>query len=348
MATPMTAPPTYVFDDPSKGLELIDGKGEGVEVTRYVWLGLDALDPDRREQVTRLERGGEEVVSHCLRRSPNFVPRCTITPVEIWKEDMALEHVPDGTRSVEVRDPSVEVVPITVRGMLRGRPLRSVRTYPGEEMGGILSPVGIVELTSLHGIEWDSGEAQRIQHEFFPRDWPLPIELRLVEERIRERYNAHQGVAEDKLRSIARSRRWAQTRIQTEHALMDINRAGKGHEWTYTYTPLGRHLLAQLELNPRDQGWESMMAQSNAQLTTAIAQGMTQTNSTMSQAELIAAVTAAVVAAMSAGKTAEQVQDEVPKMFTCEHCGEEMKLTAKSFHIGIHCKVLHPKTDTPE
>lgn len=345
----MATPATYfnnTINDPSAGLELIDGKGDGIEATRYVFLALDVLDPDRRDQVERLRRGGEEVSSHCLRRSPNFVPRCTITPVEMWIEQMPLELVPDGVRSVEVKDASLEVVSSgnVIHNILRGKPLRSIRTYPGEELGGIISPVGIMELTALKGVEWESGEAQAIQNEFFPTSWPLPVPLRLIEERLTERHSAHPAVTDDMLRSVGQSRRWAQARLQSEHVLLDT---GTRHEHTYTYSPIARHLCAQLEMTPRDQGWETMMAQSNSQLATAIATGMGQQTGLDINA-LATAIATAIVAAQEQGKTVEQVKDEIAKTYTCEHCNEEVKVAGKGFHIGKHCKALHPKAETAE
>ncbi len=34
---------------------------------------------------------------------------------------------------------------------------------------------------------------------------------------------------------------------------------------------------------------------------------------------------------------------EPPRMYTCEHCGQEVKVAGKSFHKGKWCPVLHPK-----
>lgn len=334
------------INDPTAGLEIIDRQGEGIEATCYVWLGLNVLDPDRCDQVEHLRKGGEEVNSHCLRRTPNFVQRCTITPVEMWVEHMTLERVPDGIRSVEVKDATLEVASSgnVIHNILRGKPLRSIRTYPGEEMSDIIETyqkVGIVELSALKGVEWDAGEAQRLQGEFFPATWPVPIELRKVEERIREAAGTHPQVADDMLRGCGISRRWAQARLQAEHVLLNT---GTRHEWTYTYSPIGRSLLAQLEMQARDVGADAMMAQSNAKLTEAIAQGMASANPGMDINQLITAITTAVVAAMNAGKTVEQVRDEAPKTYTCEHCGEEVKVAGKGFHVGRHCPVLHPKS----
>lgn len=348
------ATPQRIIDDPSHGLELVDGRAEGVEATRYVYLALDVLDPDRRDQIERLRRGGEEVNSHCLRRTPNFVPRCFITPVEQWVEHMPLHAVPEGVRSVEVKDASLEPPIMTateaMRMMTRGRPLRSIRTYPGDEMSDIVEAnarVGTTELSALRGVEWDTGEAQRLQEEFFPASWPLPTALRLIEERVRDRYSVHPAVAEDMQRSHRASRRWAQARLQAEHVLLDTR---KEHQWTYTYSPIARSLLAQLEMTPRDQGWETMMAQSNAQLTAAIAQGMASSNLAggLDINALAAAIATATVQAINTNKTVEQVKDEAAKSWTCEHCGEEMKITSKGFHLGRHCSVLHPKPETPE
>lgn len=344
------ATPAMYLNDPSAGLEIIDQRGEGIEATRYVFLAMDVLDPDRRE-VEHLRKGGEEVSSHCLRRSPNFVQRCTITPVEMWVEHMPLELVPDGVRSVEVKDTSLALSNdgssrSVIQNMLRGKPLRSIRVYPGEEMNDIIGTyqkVGIVELEGLKGVEWADGIAQGLQEEFFPSNWLIPVALRAVEERITDARNAHPRVADDMLRSISQSRRWAQARLQAEHVLLDTRTR---HEWTYTYSPIARNLLAQLEMTPRDQGWETMMAQSQAQMTAAIAQGMTAgNNGNIDINALAAAIATATVAAMNAHKTVEQVQDEAPRMYTCEHCGDEVKLSGKGIHTGIHCRVLHPKVE---
>lgn len=344
------ATPAYVLNDPTQGLEIIDQRGEGVEATRYAFLGMDVLDPDRKE-VEHLRRGGEEVSSHCLRRTPNFVPRCFITPVEIWVEHMPLELVPEGIRSVEVKDASLEVVSggsrSVIQNILRGKPLRSIRTYPGDEMSDIVSTyqkVGILELEALRGKEWDSGDAQRLQEEFFPSSWPLPIALRAVEERIREAYNAHPAVAEDMLRGCGQSRRWAQARLQAEHVLLDTR---VRHEWTYTYSPIARSLLAQMEMTPRDQGFETLMAQSNMQLAQTLANAQVANGGNNLDINALAtAIASAIVAAQSAGKTAEQVLDEAPKMITCEHCNEEIKAAGLGLHKSRWCSVLHPKTET--
>jgi hypothetical protein len=331
-------------------LEIIDHRGEGIEATRYVFLGLDTLDPDRRDQVQHLRRGGEEVTSHCLRRTPNFVPRCFITPVEIWVEHMPLEHVPDGSRSVEVKDGSLAVVASSgnvVHNILRGKPLRSLRTYPGEEMDGITETyqkIGIVELDTLRGTEWETGEAQRLQAEFFPADWLVPIPLRLVEEQITARYNVHPLIGETMLRGCGQSRRWAQARLQAEHVLLDTRTR---HEWTYTYSPIARSLLAQLEMTPRDQGWEPMMAQSNIHLAQAIANTQGGAGAGMDVNALATAIATAIITAQQQNLTpkqaVEQVQDEAPKMITCPACGEDVKAAGIGLHKSRWCRVLHPK-----
>lgn len=350
------ATPQRIINDPTAGLELIDRQGEGIEATQYVFLALDALDPERRE-AEHLRRGGEEVSSHCLRRTPNFVPRYFITPVEIWVEHMALERVPDGVRSVEVKDNSLELVGgdsrSVIQNILRGKPLRSIRTYPGEEISDIIGTyqkVGIVKLDALSGTEWDAGEAQRLQDEFFPAGWLLPSALRVGEEQIRDRYNVHPLVAEDMLRSCAQSRRWAQARLQAEHVLLDTRTR---HEWTYTYSPIARSLLSQLEMTPRDQGWETMMAQSNSKMTEVMAQAMASGGgSGLDINALATAIATAIITAQNAGKTVEQVQDEAPaiaKEYLCSGCGDQFTSPqGKSMHERLHCKVLNPTTETTE
>jgi hypothetical protein len=343
------ATPQMLIQDPTFGLELIDARAEGTEATRYVYLALDVLDPERRDQVERLRRGGEEVSSHCLRRTQNYVPRCWITPVEVWVEHMPPHAVPEGIRSVEVKDPSL-ITPESdtrsaIQNLLRGKPLRSIRTYPGDEMSditGTYQKVGITELEALRGVEWDSGEAQRLQNEFFPPSWPLPVALRAIEERIHEASSAHPAVAEDMLRSVNQSRRWAQARLQAEHVLLDTR---KEHQWTYTYSPIARSLLAQLEMTPRDQGWETLMAQSNIHLAQAIANTQPQ-GTGMDINALATAIATAIVTAQNANKTAEQVKDEsasAPKEYLCSGCGQPFDSPqGKSMHERKHCKVLNP------
>lgn len=350
----MATPATYLMEDPTRGLELVDGQAEGTEATRYVFLGLDVLDPERRDQVEKLRRGGEEVQSHCLRRTPNFVPRCYITPVEIWVEHMPPHAVPEGVRSVEVKDPTL-ITPVTdtrsaINNLLRGKPLRSIRTFPGDEMSditGTYQKVGITELTALKGIEWDAGDVQELQQAFFPDDWSLPIELRKIEERIREVYSVHPRVADDMLRGTAQSRRWAQARLQAEHVLLDTR---KEHQWTYTYSPIARSLLAQLEMTPRDQGWETLMAQSNIHLAQAIAGAQTQAAG-MDINALATAIATAIVAAQAQNKTAEQVKDEAAsvKEYLCSGCGAPFPTPqGKSMHERKHCTVLQPKEDSAD
>lgn len=322
------ATPAYLISDPTEGLELVDGRAEGTEATRYVFLALDVLDPERRDQMERLRRGGEEVNSHCLRRTPNFVPRCFITPVEQWVEHMPLHAVPEGTRSVEVKDPTLEPAVMTsseaMRMMTRGRPLRAIRTYPGDEMSditGVYQKVGIVELEALKGTEWDEGIAQRLQEEFFPSNWILPVSLRGIEEQIASRREVHPLVADDMTRGCGQSRRWAQARLQAEHVLLDTR---VKHEWTYTYSPIARSLLAQLELTPRDQGFETLMAQGQLEMARAFASA--SGGSALDVNALATAIATAIVSAQTAGKSVEQVKDEIasqPKSvlpFRCNYC----------------------------
>jgi hypothetical protein len=102
-------------------------------------------------------------------------------------------------------------------------------------------------------------------------------------------------------------------------------------------------------MSPRDQGWEILMAQSQAQMTQAVAAGMSHANPTMSLPDLIAAVTAAVLAAQQANLTpkqaVEKVQDEAPRMVVCSACNEEVKAAGIGLHKSRWCKTLHPKAE---
>lgn len=254
----MATPSRYV--DETKGLTLVTQDGEKREATLYLFTALDAIDPERKRQISTLRDGGEEVSARCLRRTNNYIPRCELTPFETWYEPIGIaELAGDAMKDLVTIGQSVqeEIPPMVNPGQFfrAHAPMMGMPHYPGVDIGSVIDLVGyrgVKEIESLKGIEWTSGEAQKIQEVFFPADWPRPVPLRLIENRIKQvGVGSLQVTGEELLASCEQSRQWALRRIGVEHGLLQTRIA---HEHTYSYSTLAPQLLAQLEMNPKDQG----------------------------------------------------------------------------------------------
>jgi hypothetical protein len=248
--------------DPTAGLRLVTQAGLGREENRFLFMAGDVLAPERKRQRPHLRNGGEEVPSPCLRRTPNYVERCSLTPLETWFEPIGLEElVPEGVRPVYVQSEAqnIPMPEFTSPQVFRqNTPMIGIQHYPGEDLPLIIEVAGIrgiFEITSLRGKEWESGEVQAIQREFFPEE--APVALRLVEDRIREvgrRGGIYGHVAEEAMEACGIFRFWALERINKEHGWLATR---KEHQFVYTYSRLAPQLLAQLEMQPRDSGSEA-------------------------------------------------------------------------------------------
>ena len=338
--------------DETRGLSLVTKDGEHREETRYIWTALDALDPDRKFQLETRRDGGEEVESRCLRRTPNYIPRCELTPLEKWFEPIGIpELAGDAMKDlVSVGGTPQHQVPENVNPgqfFRRHEPMMGVPHYPGIDLPLVIEVVGYrgtKEIEALRGVEWESGEAQRIQHAFFPRDWAgridgiLPLPFRVIEDRIKEvGVGEFQTIGEEMRASLDRSRRWAMTRIGVEHGLLQTRQA---HQFTYTYSRMAPQLLAQLEMEPRDVGNDT--AKFAKEIATAMMAAQQQVAAPVNINGIIEqAVKAALLAHGIGGDVVPETKD-----YICDGCQSSFDTPqGLSLHKTRHCKANKPDVE---
>lgn len=254
MSTALADLPPYI--DPTSGMELTTGDEIALEATRWLWLGMDLLDPQRKEQVERYSDGGEELDNICLRRTNGYVPRLAFTPLEVWAEWLPIEFFPEGARPLKLKGAPVDDLNPTGRTLV-GKPLFGYAHYPGEQVHDVVDdlsaePRGVVEIEALRGVDYTDKRAHELQRLFFPPDF-RPIELRLVEQRIGQVAAANtadtvQSAARDMLRGCAQSRRWAEGVISKQHTQLDERVT---HQYVHRYAPKVLSLMKQLEMTPR-------------------------------------------------------------------------------------------------
>lgn len=237
-------------------LEVENAGGIPLEATRHIFTAGDYIDPARKTQLEHLRRGGDELLANpCLIRTPNrFLPRCAITPLEIGGEALPVDLWP--TEGISSR-PKLKVKGEKI-AEAGGRFFPEVflyPRYPGEMIRDAVDEGtdsrGIIEITYLRGIDWNTGEAQAIQSIIFPDDWKLPVELRLVEEQINRAADANtttiKEVCGEMLDACDKFRRYATTIVSRQNELV----AAGPHPITrfaYFYTPTCRSFAAQLEI----------------------------------------------------------------------------------------------------
>jgi hypothetical protein len=315
----MATPSRIIYEDPTRGLDLVSTRDPGLEKTRYLFTAGQFLDPDRVFQLDYLRDagGGEEVEANCLRRTQKgFIPRAHLTPLEVWSQALPAELLPEGAETVVIssNQPTAPRGGISSRpSFLLGKPLQRIKFYPGDEIGSITranTGKGIVEVIELFGQGWYEDEQkgtpgipQVLNLDFFPV--VAPPELRKLRERIEkvsERSDLHQNVAKDMLTSCAQFERWAQARLAAEHVLL---RQRVSHQHTYTYSPIAYELLRQLEMKPQDQIIEGMSGGINTeQLAEIIKASGGQSGLTPEQfTQIVSSVTQSLLAAQSAQAT---------------------------------------------
>lgn len=243
--------------DPTAGMELTTGDEIALEATRHIFLAGDMIDPHRKDDLPHLAHGGEELANFCLRRTNGYLPRCTITPMEVWAEWLPMEYFPEGVRPLKLKGEQIVDNNPTGRTLIN-KPLFGYAHMPGELIIDAIGLAtgerkGIVEIEALRGVDASDPEVTRIQNLFFGPDFPLPIELRLIEQRIALILAAHndpdvKSVARDMLTSCEQFRRWAEGEIGKMNTQLDQR---VSHQWTYSYSPKVRMLLKQLEVEPR-------------------------------------------------------------------------------------------------
>ena len=233
-----------------------DKLGVPLEATRYIFTPGDYLDPARKDQLEHLRRGGDELLSNpCVRRTTNrFLPKCAITPLEFWGEELAWDLFPKEGISVRA--------PVKLRGIEKRESAPNSRIfpelffyphYPGELIRDAIDaghePRGIVEISQLRTVPWESGEAQAAQEIIFPNGWAVPVQLRLVEEQIQRAADANgsdiKDIAGEMFIACEQFRRYAMTIIGKENTQIAQRMV---HQHVYSYSPKCRALAEQLEI----------------------------------------------------------------------------------------------------
>lgn len=330
--------------DETRGLTLVTQDGESREVTRYLFTAGDVIDPDRKRQLATLRDGGEEVDARCLRRTPNYIPRCEITPFETWFEPLGIKELAGDSMKDLVsigRDTQAELPPMVNPGQFfrAQEPMMGMPHYPGVDMGSLIDAVGyrgVKEIESLRGNEWEQGYVQReYQQVFFPADWEKPVALRLIEEQIRKvGTGSLRFTADELLASCDQFRHWALGRIGIENGLLQTRTK---HNHTYSYSRLAPQLMAQLEVSPKDQGSDiTNLAQELVKQLMAAQAPVVQAPILGQSVDLNAAIETAVKAALLAHGIGTPV---VPAEYVCEGCGKSFDSPqGKSLHKTRHCK----------
>lgn len=325
----MSAAEKLMRPDPTEGLELVTGDEIALEATRHIFLAGDLLDPARRRDIN-LPEGGEELANRCLRRTNGLLPRCLITPMEFWGEPLPMEFFPEGVRPYRLKQAPATVVEQQGGGVITGMAvsgpsgniarrgdmeLYMVPIFPGEQIVNAIGlPTGerrgIVEIEVLRGVDYGSVDRE-MQNLFFPPDWPLPIQLRLVEERIQQ---VADSVADPDVKSIAANmllsatmfREYAMERIGLENTQI-LQRVKHNH--VYRYSPKIRSFAAQLEIQLQAGPGEQVMNATEKALAQVPMEQLAQINAANTEAlgKVIAdAITQAIAAAVAVSKTPEK------------------------------------------
>lgn len=339
--------------DDSLGLSLVSKGGAGREDLRVVWTPLDVIDPDRKHQMETLRDGGEEAESRCLRRTPNYIPRCEFTSLETWFEPIGIPELAGDAMKDLVTVGGIQLnVPENVNPsqfFRKNEAMVGLPHYPGADLPILMSQVGyrgVREIAGFRAVAWESGKIQGIQAEFFPRTWDkrqsdgsLPIALRVIEDRVREVSAA--GLAQygdDMLLSIGHSRRWATTRVSVETNLLQRNFSPSGHQHVYSYSKVALSLMAQLEIEPRDTGGET------SRLAKEIVSALLAAQTVQSQPANInqiveEAVKAALLAQATTGPEVSDAPNVEAKEFACQACEKTFDSeNGLATHVKQWCK----------
>lgn len=247
--------------DPTAGLELVTGDEVALEATRHLFLAANLLDPQRQRDID-LPDGGEELSNLCLRRTAGKLPKCEITPLELWVEWMPLDLFPAGMEhmALKLKNKAVE----GVNGGRIFKPLHGHPYYPAHTIVDALGIAsgerrGIVEIENLRGVDYGKHDRE-LQALFFPADYRKPVELRLIAERIEKVASSvadpdAKDAANFMLLSCAQSREYMETRVSIAQTQLAERKSG---DFTHRLTPKVRSFMAQLEIKP-------MMATANVQ-----------------------------------------------------------------------------------
>ncbi len=263
----------------------------------------------------------------------------------------------------------------------RGNGLVGRLAYPGDQINWILTgntniykgrSRGIVELKSLESVPYRPQTLQnglfvdpeiwKMQLAIFPNYPNLPILLDDIERLLDDaaQHTFIRAIVDDFTRSLTQFRNYASTTIQNSHIKMrEIGAKTEGYIPEYTEVDLV--LLEQLGMERQDRairtavsatpntGLESMFQQFMAlqieekQLNL---EGMKRTGEAVAPDEGYggqsgySGYSGEVVAETMAAAAPIPVE---PEVFTCEHCGDEVKNSARGIHLSRWCTALHPR-----
>jgi len=350
-----------------------DKRVVGANVVRWVWNPLDLIVPERKAEISWLRVGGEETPNPCLiRYGRGFIPRGRAAILELGGEPIPMRHLGDlqavAWQGIPLNEDAVKnkfgFVPV-----FPGDGLRVLRRYS-------MNPIrkGIDELTVLLGKEWDechndegTGILDVIETAMFG-DGVEPT-LRGLEEQVKSAVITDSRIDIGKYKNecltmCADARNWAMRMVNVEHGLLKTGHVGEWQGgWSYSYSPITEMLLEQLEIPRQDQPMQEMskmIGQLNASQQQATTASISVTDMELferkmderlalarqADADRIAELEAKLAGAQSVpANVPSETPAETASTFTCDACGEEMKASAKSLHIGRWCKVLHPKAE---
>lgn len=367
MSTVLEQPKPEIF--PSVGF--FDTRVVGANVTRWVFFPGDLIVPERKAEISWLQVGGEETPNPCLQRyGRGFVPRGRAALLELGGEPIPMQHLGD---LQAVAWQGIPLNPEAIKNKFGFVPV-----YPGDGLRILrrysMNPIrkGMDELTVLQGKSWEechndegTGILDVIEATMFGDG--IEKTLKGLEAQINSAVVADTRIDVGKfkaeaLRMCGEFRNWAMRQISVEHGLLKTGHVGEWQGgWSYSYSPVCEMLIDQLEVPRQDQPMQEL-AKMFANQPAQVPQGMSASDLDMFERRMdeklaqARAVDAARIAELEDQLAAPPVtmvdetltQPAEPVIFKCEACGEEMKASAKSLHIGRWCKVLHPKTEPGE
>jgi hypothetical protein len=260
-------------------------------------------------------------------------------------------------------------------------PMMRKVAFPGDQINSIVngphnvrdrSRWGIVELKTLKGQTYtpeDLGNGVitdkaiwQIQKTIFPT-WPvLPVLLddleRLLDAATEHRYL--KPIVDEYYASLNQFRDRARATVEQTHYTMRESAAKSPTGYIPRYVDLDFVLLEQLgmarqDINIRQSAPVAPVADTDLReaLKQLIALQIEEKQGNIEREKRVSELEVPNVNTMAAAPIAAQAPIKEPKevtMWKCEACGEEMKSTSKGFHVGRHCKVLHPKVEaeTPQ
>lgn len=233
------------------------------KLTRYIYYPLDKVSPERKNEMELTAEGGDDMNCKCLIRTKGFLPKGKISPLEAGGFDW---YAPDNL--VEGQRERVEVEATPISGMEHAPAslaLVGIPRFPGDELKTLTTrwandrglATGHVEIKSLLGIPWESGEVQKLNRLFVPNTWAahtLKDVRRDIELGAAKGDQDVKNVANEMLNSCLLSERWATRHINY------ANRALVDTKFPMPYTSVDELLLEQLEIQRQDRVLQNQSA----------------------------------------------------------------------------------------